>query len=113
MKKQFRVTQNEVFSKVIKTGKKYYTNCFVAYYLNNNLQHSRFGISVSKKVANAVGRVKLRRQYRALIDLHKELLDYKLDIIIIVKKESIITNFQTKLDYINNFIESIKNEKKN
>ena len=107
MKKDFRVTKNQDFSHIIKVGKKFSTPSFIAYHIENNLQHSRFGISVSKKVGNAVTRVRLRRIFRALIDQEKELYGLKRDVIIIVRKEAANQNFQINLEYIKRLKESI------
>ena len=56
MKKEDIVINNHEFNNIIKNGKYKKNNEFVIYYLDNNLDHPRFGISVSKKIGNAVTR---------------------------------------------------------
>ena len=50
MKKNEIVKKSWEFDKIIKTGKSVKNNSFVIYYLNNNENKKRFGISVSKKL---------------------------------------------------------------
>ena len=42
--------------------------CLVVYGLMNSLQHARLGLSVSRKVGNAVARNRARRRLRAAAD---------------------------------------------
>ena len=62
------------FRNVYKRGNSYANKYLVMYTLENNLTTSRIGISVSKKVGNAVVRNKTRRRikeaYRLNIDEH-------------------------------------------
>ena len=60
------------FRKVYKHGKSFASRYLVMYILNNKSEHSRIGISVSKKVGKAIIRNKVRRRikeaYRLNID---------------------------------------------
>lgn len=72
----FKVTKglkkDSDFRKVYKYGKSVANKYLVMYILNNKLEYSRLGISVSKKVGNATVRNKVKRRirevYRNLID---------------------------------------------
>jgi len=52
------------FRKVYKKGKSVANKYLVMYVLENELENSRVGISVSKKVGNAVNRNKIKRRIR-------------------------------------------------
>ena len=52
------------FRKVYKHGKSFANKYLVMYILDNKSDHSRIGISISKKVGNAVIRNKLRRRIK-------------------------------------------------
>ena len=93
MKKINIVKSNEEFNQIIKKGKFLKNNYFVLYSLNNNLDVFRFGISVGKKVANAVNRNKLKRQVKNILDSHKSLYSKSKDYIIIVRKSSLRENY--------------------
>ncbi len=67
MKKEYILIKNEDILGVIRTGKKNNFSFFNIYRKKNNLIHSRFCVSVSKKIGNAVERNKLKRQVKDII----------------------------------------------
>ena len=67
MKKSFRVKKDREFQKVFHKGKSTANRQFVIYKYNKEDQsHFRVGISVSKKLGNAVKRNRAKRRLRAL-----------------------------------------------
>ena len=74
MKKWEIVKNTWEFENIIKTGKCIKNKYYVIHYKNNNLSHNRYGISVSKKLGNAVFRNKYKRKIRAIIDNYKKKL---------------------------------------
>lgn len=70
MKKEHRVCKNYEFSSII--GQKQYvaSHSFVCYFEKRKSEHARVGISVGKKLGNAVQRNKVKRQVRSMIDHH-------------------------------------------
>ena len=95
MKKKFRVKRSEQFQKIIKTGAHKANGSFVLYRTTALEDHDRVGISVGKKLGNAVERNKVKRQVRMMID---ELFSFRsgYDIIVIVRQ-----GYQEN-DYANN-----------
>ena len=94
MKKINIVKSNEEFNNIIKTGncvKNYY---FVLYYKENSLGKYRFGISVGKKVCNAVKRNYLKRIVKNILDNHKNLYSKSRDYIIIIRKNCLNVTYQ-------------------
>ena len=89
MKKINVVKSNEEFNMIMNKGKCIKNKYFVLYSMNNNLERYRFGVSVGKKVCNAVNRNKLKRQVRNILDYHKNLYSKSKDYIIIVRKSSL------------------------
>ena len=67
MKKKYIVKSHQDFNAIIKTGKKVNGKYFVIYYKENNINHSRFGISVGKKLGNAVFRNLYKRRIKDII----------------------------------------------
>jgi len=86
LKKRDIVTKNQDFSKIIQNRKYIKNNLFVIYYKENNLTNTRYGISVSKKIGNAVVRNKIKRQMKNIIDKNKNLFKKETDYIIIIRK---------------------------
>jgi len=85
MKKKFIVKKHMDFTNIINQGKYYKCNYFIVYTLKNELDHYRFGISVGKKVGNAVVRNKVKRQMRMIIDNYKKNYQNGKDYIIIIR----------------------------
>ncbi len=94
MKKKFIVKSNRDFDKIIKTGKRLKNKHYIIYYKENNLDYSRFGISVSKKLGNAVFRNKYKRKIRSIVDNCRKSLQNNFDYVIIMRRE--MTNLSFK-----------------
>ncbi|MBQ9036581.1 MAG: ribonuclease P protein component [Erysipelotrichaceae bacterium] len=85
MKKRYRIKKNEEFQQIIHKGKKVVAKAFIVYYDKSvMLMNDRVGISVSKKLGNAVERNKIKRQVRMMVN---EITNFNhgLDIVIIVR----------------------------
>mgnify|MGYP003563466566 FL=1 len=74
MRKLYIVKKQYDFDRIIKTGKMRKNKSYVIYYEKNDLPYDRFGISVGKKIGNAVNRNKHKRKLRAIIDNYKKLI---------------------------------------
>lgn len=103
MKKKDIVKSKIDFNKIIKTGKKKSNECFAIYYKDNNIGHSRYGISVGTKLGNAVFRNSYKRKIRMIITTNKKILEQESkDCIILFRKEGINKTYQ---ELENKFIE--------
>jgi len=89
MKKAYRVKSDADFQKVFHEGKSTANRQFVVYVLEKTKQtHFRVGISVGKKIGNAVIRNKVKRKIRQAIfeiDQEKE-IRHDRDFIVIARK---------------------------
>lgn len=94
MKKKYIVKMREEFNCLIKTGICSKNKYFVIYHLSNNKSYDRFGISVGKKIGNAVTRNKYKRKIRSIIDKYrKDYINYQ-DYIIILRGSALSASFQ-------------------
>ena len=112
MKKINVVKSNQEFNEIIKVGKCLKNKYFVLYYRNNNLNLYRFGISVPKKVCNAVNRNKLKRKVRNIVDNSKNLYSKQKDYIIIIRKSCLNENFHILEDNLIYLLNKIEKENK-
>lgn len=90
MKKDRRVKSDADFQQIFKKGKSFANRQFVIYYLERPKQENyRIGISVSKKIGNAVVRNKMKRFIRqAFLELEGRVKEDS-DFIIIVRKPAV------------------------
>lgn len=103
------VKKNFDFSYVIHNGHFFKNSSYVIYYKDNKRDYYRFGISVSKKLGNAVNRNKYKRQLRFIIDKYKKYYQNGYDYIIIIRNGSI--DFSKKDEDFLSLIEKINNFK--
>ena len=105
MKKKYIVKHNYDFEKIMQNGIVKKNNSFVIYSLKNDLSYDKYGISVSKKLGNAVFRNKYKRKIRAIIDNYKKNYINNSDYIIILRRSAVEKSFQ---ELENDFFELMK-----
>lgn len=107
MKKYEVVKKSWEFDNIIKNGKSVKNNSFVVYYLKNDNNKKRFGISVSKKIGNAVTRNYYKRIIRKICDINKNIYSNGKDYIIIMRVRGKDLSFNELKDNLVNLIEKI------
>jgi ribonuclease P protein component len=85
MKKINRVRKAQEFQSLIHNGKKTVNMSFVMYSQKKAEDQARIGISLSKKIGNAVERNKIKRQVRMMCQELVDFSDYPFDVILIVR----------------------------
>ncbi|MGO4889018.1 ribonuclease P protein component [Anaerobacillus sp. MEB173] len=86
MKKDYRIKKNEDFSVVFQKGKSVANRQFVLYVLPKEGQPNfRIGLSVSKKVGNAVTRNRIKRLIRETFTQLKDDLNQSNDYVVIAR----------------------------
>lgn len=91
MKKINIIKKNEEFARIIKNNSSYKTTSYIIYIERVNQKNYHFGISVSKKIGNAVTRNKIKRQIKNIIDKKSYKNDF--NCIIIVRKNYLNNSF--------------------
>lgn len=86
-----RIRRKSDFIRVYDQGKKIVSSSFILYlYVGNTSQQSRrLGITVSKKVGNAVTRNRCKRIIREIFRKNKEKVPQGTDIVVIVRREMV------------------------
>lgn len=96
----YRIKKNEEFKKIIDQRHVLKFKSMIVYYAKNSLENSRFGLSVSKKIGNAVTRNTIKRRFRACI-MEISVEDLCIDFIMIARKPVLDMNFiEIKNDFI-------------
>ena len=109
MKKEEVVKKSREFDYIIKKGQFKKNNEFIIYYIDNDKEYNRFGISVSKKIGNAVTRNYYKRVIRNICDKSKNLYSKRKDYIIIMRKGLSVLDFNSALDSMNDLLKKINN----
>ncbi len=86
LRKSFRVKKEKDFNAIFQEGKSVANRKFVVYRLENSEQHFRVGLSVSKKLGNAVTRNQIKRRIRHVLIAHKDQIIENLDFVVIARK---------------------------
>jgi ribonuclease P protein component len=87
MKKEYRIKANKEFQQIYKNGKSFANRQFIIYkYKNQDIDHFRIGLSVSKKIGNAVIRNRVKRYIRQVFTELKDDINDQYDYIIIARK---------------------------
>ncbi len=92
MKKQNIVKNNRDFNRIIASFPSYKSKHFIIYIERGTKSVYRFGISVGKKIGNAVTRNHIKRQVRSI--LSEKVFENGFNCIIIVKRNVISSTYQ-------------------
>jgi ribonuclease P protein component len=94
MKKKLRIKKNDEFQEVFNKGESFGNRQFVVYVLEKpNQDHFRIGLSVSKKIGNAVVRNQIKRYIRqSFLELMEDIRVGR-DYVIIARKPSAEMDF--------------------
>ena len=106
MKKINVIKKSEEFQKIIKSNKSLRTKYFYIYINKHEDSNYHFGLSVGKKIGNAVRRNKVKRQLREIISEN----DYQknFDCIIIVRREINEASFSEIKEDLNEILKKQK-----
>ena len=85
MKKSYRVKSEKDFNAIFNDKQSVANKRFVIYKLDNNQKHFRVGLSVSKKLGNAVVRNRIKSKIRHVLIEHRQELQ-PVDFVIIARK---------------------------
>ena len=110
MKVVNRIKANEDFAFTIKNGRKLRADSFVIYFTKNDLNYMRIGVSVSKKLGDAVTRNRIKRQLRAMCD---SLIDYNtnsLDLAIVARRSYLELSYQENSNLLKELLNKVLQE---
>jgi ribonuclease P protein component len=94
MRKEYRIKKNEDFQLAFKEGKSVANRQFVIYTLKKpDQRHFRIGLSVSKKIGNAVTRNQIKRYIRQVFHEFDGQIHNHADYIIIARKPTAEMNY--------------------
>ncbi|MDP4040715.1 ribonuclease P protein component [Mycoplasma mycoides] len=109
MKNKRVIKKNFEFQEIINYKKTVKNFCFVIYYKDNDQSYLKYGISVGKKIGNAVIRNKVKRQIRMILRQNiNEIGTVSKDVIILVRKSVLELKYATLSKSLIKLIKEIK-----
>ena len=87
-KKKDKILKRREFLQLNRNGKKIQDRNFIVFYSEGRLKINRIGITVSKKIGNAVKRNKVKRLIREHFRMNREKIAEFMDINVIAKKKA-------------------------
>ncbi|MFI3283646.1 MAG: ribonuclease P protein component [Erysipelotrichaceae bacterium] len=108
MKKENRIKKSEEFQKIIRKRRTVTNLTFVLYYNKKNEEKARIGISMSKKMGNAVIRNKIKRQLRMMIQETINFNQLEMDAIIIAKAKFKEQSYDVNKKDLERLIKTVK-----
>ena len=94
MKRRYRLRRNSEFQRVRQYGQSYASPLMVLAFLQNELDYSRFGFVVSKRLGKAVRRNKIKRQMREAARIRVPCIKSGFDIVFIVRQPTHQATYQ-------------------
>ncbi|WP_422485780.1 ribonuclease P protein component [Gudongella sp. DL1XJH-153] len=94
MDKKNRLRKNMEFRKVYKARKNFWNRNLILYIRKNGTEETRIGVTITKKVGNAVVRNKLKRRIKELNSAYIANLKSGYDIVVIPKKNAVDLSFK-------------------
>ena len=102
-----RIKANTEFVLTVRKGKTLKNSSYIVHYLKTERNVCRVGLSVSKKIGNAVMRNRVKRQIRAMCDSLIKYSDYTFDIVIIARDQFLKEAFNDNKQALNNLLSEI------
>ena len=102
-----RIKRNEEYVLTVKKGRTLKETPYVIHYKNNELSVCRVGLSVSKRIGNAVTRNRIKRQARAMCDSLIDCSSHTFDVVIVIKEEFLNSSFDVNKNTLNKLLSKI------
>lgn len=112
LKRCEKITKKHEFKNVFEKGRIYKKNNINFYILINDIQNSRIGIIVKKKIGNAVKRNRIKRIFRESFRINKPHLPHYIDIIIFPGTDLKEIAFKLAEEILIDLFEQIKRDEK-
>lgn len=84
---------SQQFRKVYDQGQRFHTSCFSAFILKNDVAELRFGITVTRKIGNAVVRNRCKRRLREALRTRIDLSGLAGDLVLNAKSDLVGAEF--------------------
>jgi ribonuclease P protein component len=108
-KKEDRILKRSEFLELTRSGRKVQNGSFIAWFKPGRFDHSRLGITVTRKVAKAALRNRIKRRVREYFRLNRRHLHHNWDINIAAKKRAADLSAEKVFSSLQDLFEQIEN----
>ena len=99
------------FKKAFESGLKFSSASLILYAKPNELSYSRLGLSVNRKIGNAVKRNRIKRRIREVFRRYLMDRQLKYDFIVIARRDSVKAGFADLNNNLYKFLAGLTDEK--
>ena len=110
--KDDRLLKRSDFQRLSKNGKRIQNRYFIVYISRNDLKRCRLGLTVTRKVGNAVARNRIKRLAREYFRQNRHIIKDYWDISLIAKRECIEVTNKALLSALENIFVRIASHRK-
>jgi len=94
MKKKYRICKNEEFAQIVSKRQRLNARGYSLYFRQRSEEYARIGISVSKKLGNAIVRNKIKRQLRMMLQQKVSFASFPYDCVLVVRADYLNFSYQ-------------------
>jgi ribonuclease P protein component len=109
-KKSDRILKHSEFGRISNFGKTVQDQFFIIVYYPSGYRHLRLGITVSKRVGNAVTRNRLKRFIREIFRVNRKCITGYMDINVIARKNAATLSYQQALHSLKMLFNKLKGD---
>ena len=109
LKKADRLLKRSEFLELTRSGRKVQNDCFIALYKPGRFDRCRLGITVTRKVAKAAHRNRLKRLVREYFRLNRRHFNQNWDINIVAKNKAVDLSAEKVFSFLQDVFEQIEN----
>ncbi len=91
--KGYRVSRSSDYQRIYNGGRKVHTGSFVLFGLANSMEHHRLGVTVSRRIGNAVVRNRVKRRFREIFRKSCDNIPHHFDFVVNAKRQCATVSF--------------------
>ena len=93
--KEYRISRSSDYQTIYNSGRKVHSESFVLFGLANGIEHHRLGVTVSRRIGNAVVRNRVKRRLREIFRRSCDNIPHHFDFVVNAKRQCATVSFRT------------------
>jgi ribonuclease P protein component len=92
--KEYRISRSSDYETIYSSGRKMHSGSFVLFGLANDIEHHRLGVTVSRRIGNAVVRNRVKRRFREIFRRSCDNIPHHFDFVVNAKRHCATVSFR-------------------